>query len=737
MAGLMWFNQFDPKFRIRHWCDQNDGLMKYGWTAHDGRNFGIHDTYETIDNGFSIRNMWLKRNGGRHGGDWTVRTSVTPFTSDHPAKFVSFLFYFASDSTGWIRSIKKTSASSVLVGETNDVGKFKATIEISQQGERKVFLNQATGNISVVHLKESLIQQGYFTKLSTKSTEMKEYVGLRPGNDRDYDDSNFVVYQVSGFAPFEFEVMFESESLREEREEKGLPGLAELKGAEFDSTLAELHGQFADKFEATFQLRAKNYSSSAILMAQSALSNMLGGISFFSGRALVKSVYGKEPVHYWPANLYTAVPSRSFFPRGFLWDEGFHNLLISQWDLEISKDIVGHWLDLMNAEGWIPREVILGDESLARVPAEFVIQNNQNANPPTLFLPLFNIIHKIHSSQENKSPRDAEYLNRVLKRLSHWYDWYNVTQIGKDPFSYRWRGRSSDTKSELNPKTLTSGLDDYPRASHPTELERHLDLRCWMAWASKVMADLSDMVKSTDKPTAYREHFQVLKVFIYFNSFKLRLIDLNLKDNELLDKLHWSGSQYADYGLHSDKVKLVRMRPMDERTPPNSMPMIRQVEIEPTYQYVNSLGYVSLFPMLLELLEPESPRLGVILDQIRDVRHLWTNYGLRSLAKSAPLYDKRNTEHDPPYWRSAIWINMNYLTLRSLKNYASLAGPNQDKAAKIYAELRQNVVNNILKNYDQTGYVWEQYDDKTGQGKGSHPFTGWSALVVLIMSEIY
>jgi mannosyl-oligosaccharide glucosidase len=143
-------------------------------------------------------------------------------------------------------------------------------------------------------------------------------------------------------------------------------------------------------------------------------------------------------VQYWREALFTAVPSRSFFPRGFLWDEGFHQLLVARWDAQLSRDAMAHWLDLMNAAGWIPREQILGKEARARVPGEFLVQHPSHANPPSLYLPLSAL-----AAAAAAAPHDAldaqhtrAFLQRAWPRLEAWYKWFNTTQAGQLPGSY-------------------------------------------------------------------------------------------------------------------------------------------------------------------------------------------------------------------------------------------------------------------------------------------------------------
>ena len=73
--------------------------------------------------------------------------------------------------------------------------------------------------------------------------------------------------------------------------------------------------------------------------------------------------------------------------------------------------------------------------------------------------------------------------------------------------------------------------------------------------------------------------------------------------------------------------------------------------------------------------------------------------------------------------------------MQALQRYADAPGPYAAQARELHAALRWNLLSNLVGQYERSGYVWEQYDDSSGAGKGSHPFTGWSALLVLMAAE--
>lgn len=709
VTGLMWLQQREGA-ELRHTCEQSDGLARYGWLLHDGESFGLQDIH---DRGLLLRTEFVKRPGGLHGGDWSWRVTARPEGAGSRAALVSLFFYVATDGQGALQPhLEDGTRLAAVTGTSEELGDFRITFlrPTADSGEDVQY--------SSYHYLDAWSPGLHRLTDVVRSSLSNRFVFAPPDGPRqrfvavdafrglpgaaEAPRSHVLLHQVTLRLPARVEVTFESGSVRERR--------GALLGPALTAELARHQAAFERRFEETFGLERKGFPAPQRRFAQAALSNMLGGMGYFHGRPLVQSPLHEQPVPYPESSLFTAVPSRSFFPRGFLWDEGFHQLLLARWDPELSREVLAHWLDLMTAEGWIPREQILGDEARAKVPPEFVVQHSETANPPTLFLALQRLL----------GAAPLPYLRRLFPRLRSWYEWYNGTQAGPLPHTFRWRGRDPDPERFLNPKTLASGLDDYPRASHPSADERHLDLRCWMALAAGVLAEAAERLGEPAEP--YRRAQEALS------------------DNALLERLHWAEelSAFADFGNHSRAVGLRReaVRAAPGRPPPAPR-LVREVREAPRPRFVDALGYVSLFPLLLQLLRPDSPRLGAVLAAMRDERRLWTPFGLRSLSRDSPLYMQRNTEHDPPYWRGSVWININYLALRALHGYADQPGPHRERAAQLYGELRRNLIDNLYRQYAESGYLWEHYSDSTGRGQGSHPFTGWSALVVLMMAEDY
>jgi mannosyl-oligosaccharide glucosidase len=294
----------------------------------------------------------------------------------------------------------------------------------------------------------------------------------------------------------------------------------------------------------------------------------------------------------------------------------------------------------MDEDGWIAREQILGQEARSKVPPEFTIQYPHYANPPTLFMALEAFMDKVNgnvnksTASETLDNQDATaslrsatvrhpelsraYLRSFYPLLKKHYNWYRNTQRGeissydREAFStkegYRWRGRSVQ-------HILTSGIDDYPRAQPPHPGELHVDLISWMGMMTRTMRRIAQNLGEEDD----------VEEFAYYETAITRNID----------DLHWDEKEQTFCDATIDEYE--------------------------ESVHVCHKGYISIFPFLTGMLGPDSPRLKAVLDLIGNPQELWSDYGIRSLSKKDEFY-----ETDENYWRSPVWININYLVLKNL-----------------------------------------------------------------------
>ncbi|KAG9010083.1 Processing alpha glucosidase I [Tulasnella sp. JGI-2019a] len=762
LTGLAWFglNDYNGYREIRHSCEQGDGLAGYTWTEHDLRQGGVQ-VLKDPKNNLELTTELLKFPGGEHGGSWAARLKGRPMNPSHPSKN-SLIFYVAMEGLGSLGMDTTAMADGLEENETQfsgssmDLGDFQIRFVHSDSSHivdegllshdfenrrgKTHFVGRSLPTGSAWMTKEMInkaimdFAMPLATKYQEKQQGLPEPAFLLTLPDDVTSGSNVYAIQKQFEGEFTFDIFYESAS-----------GEHHLDASVFEEGLQSFKASFDQRFEHAFPISASS-PPGLVAFSKAITSNLIGGIGYFYGDSIVdSSALDRDELEdddedqdgfvddaqtkrnaraamAPPRGLLTATPSRPFFPRGFYWDEGFHLLHIGAWDNDLSLEILNSWIDLIDENGWVGREQILGAEARSKVPEEFQMQFPTYANPPTLTMAVTAFIERVKRasadhlteqlgiadpaqmgftdpSSNDPSSSTGQLLNPTAARtylisiypaLRRHYDWFRRTQKGQIKQwsgrsararneGYRWRGRSED-------HVLTSGLDDYPRAkSHIGGL--HVDLISWVGFFTRTMREIAEFLGENE------------------DEQELRRVEDDIIMN--IDDLHWN----EDEKMYCDA----------------------SVDDEDESFHVCHRGYVSLFPFLLELLPASSPHLKPILDMISDPEQLWSPYGIRSLSKSHPLFGTSEN-----YWRGPIWIQMNFLALRALhKTYAANSGPNQAQAKQIYDDLRQNVINNVFKEYERTGYVWEQYDAISGEGRRSHPFTGWTSLVTLIISEKY
>ncbi|KAI1039897.1 hypothetical protein LB505_007105 [Fusarium chuoi] len=671
-TGLMWGkvdNYHDIQNGFRYTCEQGEDMHGYGWDEYDARIGGvqsIHDKGNNID----LTTTFVKIPGGNHGGSWAARIKGE-LRDGAPKNTRTMLFYYiAQDGQGELAVEGEGTQYGfeddvTLKGSSTALGDYNLLIT-KGTGEHPStdhkFLEDRHGDTTIVSSAEvpaDLTWQGkpvVFKQLQDAVSPVQQNadqadppppwqvyrIAHAPGK------GNVHIVEKTFEGPFEFDVIFSSGS-----------GGKVFTSEEVTEQIEKTSEIFNERFTNTFKLKEPFTEEKYKKFGKSMLSNLIGGIGYFHGHQLIDRSYAPEYEEqndgFWeeaaqakartqpelegPYELFTSVPSRPFFPRGFLWDEGFHLIPIADWDIDLTLEIVKSWYNTMDEDGWIAREQILGHEARSKVPPEFQVQFPHYANPPTLFLIIEGFMERLRASNGTKSEAKERilgadplqtahldnielgenYLRKLYPLLRQQYDWFRKTQRGdiknydREAYStkeaYRWRGR---TETHI----LTSGLDDYPRPQPPSPGELHVDLMSWVGLMTKSLMNIADALGMAEDVNEYRKN--------------LDGIENNLND------LHWSDKE----GCYCDAT----------------------IDDYEEHALVCHKGYISLFPFLVGLMKADDPKLGKILELIGDEEHLWSPHGIRSLSKKDEFYATGEN-----YWRSPVWMPINYLALSQLQ----------------------------------------------------------------------
>lgn len=385
-------------------------------------------------------------------------------------------------------------------------------------------------------------------------------------------------------------------------------------------------------------------------------------------------------------------PANKEYVYQWLWDTGFHAIVLSHFDTDWAKREIRNFLIGQWESGFLPHIIFWGKKKT--LPHWAYIESALSIRPRTTSItqpPIFPItVEAIYKKDEDK-----EFLREVLPKLARHHRWLIKNRdIDQD-----------NLLSIISPNE--SGMDELPVfqvAAGYTGLETTR-----LHYTYRKGDILNHRYRFDSKKILEKDYFNVEEllfniVFIESARSLSRLFKVISEPNE--EKFFKSVADKSEEALLTkcwDKKDEIfySLYKKDER-------------------FANVKTVASLAPLFLDGLKGEQLK-KLVEKHVLNKDEFYTEYPFPSVSKDEKYY----VPHDTPFhqvkllWRGLTWIATNWFVVKGLQKHG-------------YNDIARDVVKKMSQMIDTHGFR-EYYNPETGEGYRRQNF-GWSTLILDLLN---
>src|SRR3989344_7956092 len=400
-------------------------------------------------------------------------------------------------------------------------------------------------------------------------------------------------------------------------------------------------------------------------------------------------------------------PDKKEYVYQFLWDTGFHAIVLSNFDTQWAKDEIRNFLKAQWPDGFLPH-IIFWKGKTYNLPHWAFLESKPSLRPYTSALTQPPILGVAIEHIFEKDP-DKEFLKEVVPKVARHYKWLLEN---RDP-------DNDHLVSIISPNE--SGMDELPVFQIVSGFHGRNLIQLHYAFRKPDL--LNQIHNFNSKKILEKDYFNVEEVLfntvLIENARSLSRLFKVLRNKpesdffkeaadkcqEALEKKCWDEEDSIFYSIYSKEEKKAKIKTA-----------------------------ASLIPLFLEKL----PREKVVLllsKHLLNPEEFWTNYPIPTVSRDDIHYSPLEF---PEYkhslqgkivnkiylafyselkmlWRGPTWIATNWFIVIGLRKHG------QDKVA-------DQIVEKMVEMIEKWGFR-EYYNPETGQGYRRQNF-GWSTLIV-------